>query len=137
MVGSGPQFSLSAQPAVFIRQSGMFADLLTLVETLRLEQTKQPGECDQIKYNNTDMLYSVACCWRRRVARQNQQVATLRDRVDHLHHDTASLYKTIDLATIADTLRELTDKVNELQKKGSRSSIEDDFPFVKQDDNAG
>ena len=106
-----------------------------MIETFNVTPTQKPSDYNQIKYNIKDMIYSVSCCWRKKIVKPSQQIVTLRQRSEILHQETVSLFKAIDLAAIADTLKELTEKVNELQKKGSRISMDDDFPFVKQSDN--
>ena len=103
-----------------------------MIETFNATPAQKPSDYNQIKYNIKDMVYSVACCWRKKIMKPNQQIVTLRQRSDILHQETARLFKTIDLAIITNTLKELTEKVNKLQKKGSQISIDDDFPFVKQ-----
>ena len=105
-----------------------------MIETFNATPTQKPSDYKQIKYDIKDMVYSVACCWRKKIMKPNQQIVTLRQRSEILHQETASLFKAIDLAAITNTLKDLTEKVNELQQKGLRISMDDDFPFVKQSD---
>ena len=92
-------------------------------------------DSDQIVYGTKDMIYSAVCCWRKRKLNTNKPIVTLMQRSNCLHQETAELYKTIDLAAMSETLKQLSATVNEMLKNGYKISVDEEFPFVKQDEN--